>query len=523
MKIKDIELANISRYRGELMGAAMLFIILFHVALPRENAFFGLRRMGNVGVDMFLFLSGIGLWFSWMKNPSAKHFFIRRYLRIYPAWLIIACLYYIPRFRGGDLEAWINLIGEITINWNFWRYDELTFWYIPATMMLYLFAPAYMELIKRHPIYKWLPVVMIMWCILVQYVTPIHQAVGHLEIFWSRVPIFFIGINMGEMVRQKQTLDGASIWMIWLMFLMTLLASIFLEQEKHGMFPLFPEVFRKAGYNVTFITNEFLPQAKEAVYDFSGGFFLNNPELSKLQFDHRNTQLHDLDDGLLKDYDDSLKNFQKEHNLTIFHLMGQHVNYKQRYRTKQARFWASSYEDKRPELTNAQRKMLSHYDNATLYNDSIVAQIVKRFQKQDAIVIYVPDHGEECYEENRGFICRNHSAEIDWPLAHYEFEIPFWIYCSPKYIRNHRDIYRQIRKAKDKRFMTDALPHLLLYLADIETPTYKEEYNILSPKYDEMRPRILKNSADYDKLRDAHLEKIKKEESKKVKKKERRN
>ncbi len=84
MKIKDIELANISRYRGELMGAAMLFIILFHVALPREDAFFGLRRMGNVGVDMFLFLSGIGLWFSWMKNPSAKHFFIRRYLRIYP-------------------------------------------------------------------------------------------------------------------------------------------------------------------------------------------------------------------------------------------------------------------------------------------------------------------------------------------------------------------------------------------------------------------------------------------------------
>ena len=240
-KIKDIELANISRFRGELMGAAMLFIILFHVALPREDAFFGLRRMGNVGVDMFLFLSGIGLWFSWMKNPSAKHFFIRRYLRIYPTWLIIACLFYIPSFQGGSTWNWIYLFGEITINWGFWLHDELNFWYIPATMMLYLFAPAYMELIKRHPIYRWLPVVMIMWCILVQYVTPIHQAVGHLEIFWSRVPIFFIGINMGEMVRQKQTLDGASIWMIWLMFLMTLLASIFLEQEKHGMFPLFLE------------------------------------------------------------------------------------------------------------------------------------------------------------------------------------------------------------------------------------------------------------------------------------------
>lgn len=222
IKIKDIELANISRFRGELMGAAMLFIILFHVALPREDAFFGLRRMGNVGVDMFLFLSGIGLWFSWAKNPDVRHFFVRRYLRIYPAWLIIACLFYIPRFEGGDLWAWVDLVGDISINWDFWLHDELNFWYIPATMMLYLFAPGYMELIKRHPIYRWLPVVMIMWCILVQYVTPIHRAVGHLEIFWSRVPIFFIGINMGEMVRQRQSLDGTSIWMIWIMFLMTL-------------------------------------------------------------------------------------------------------------------------------------------------------------------------------------------------------------------------------------------------------------------------------------------------------------
>ena len=276
-------------------------------------------------------------------------------------------------------------------------------------------------------------------------------------------------------------------------------------------YPLFPELFRKAGYHVTFITNEFLPQAKEAVYDFSGGFFLNNPELSKLQFDSRNTELHPLDDGLLADYDNHLKEAEtnSKYNLTIFHLMGQHVDYKTRYKKEQGRFWASSYEEKRPELSDKQRKVLSHYDNATLYNDSIVAQIVKRYSKKDAIVIYMPDHGEECYEGNRGFICRNHSANIDWPLAHYEFEIPFWIYCSQKYINKHRDIYRQIKKAKDKRFMTDALPHLLLYLAGIETPTYNAKYNILSPEYDEMRPRILKNSADYDQLRDAEMAKQK--------------
>ena len=283
-------------------------------------------------------------------------------------------------------------------------------------------------------------------------------------------------------------------------------------------YPLFPELFRKAGYHVTFITNEFLPQAKEQVFDFSGGFFLNNPKLSELQFDSRNTELHKLDNGLLADYDSYLKKENTDHNLIIFHLVGQHVDYKQRFPKEQTHFWAGDYEEKRPDLSDKQRKILSYYDNATLYNDSIVAQIVRRFRKQDAVIIYMPDHGEECYEGDRGFICRNHSSAIDWPLAHYEFEVPFWIYCSQKYIRNHRDIYWQIRKAKDQPFMTDALPHLLLYLAGIETPTYKAKYNILSPDYDATRPRLLKGTTDYNKLKEqAMADKKKKQEQEKTK------
>ena len=48
--------------------------------------------------------------------------------------------------------------------------------------------------------------------------------------------------------------------------------------------------------------------------------------------------------------------------------------------------------------------------------------------------------------------------------------------------------------------MIDALPHLLLYLAGIHTPFYRERLNILSPTYDEGRPRILKGYANYDEL-----------------------
>ena len=265
-------------------------------------------------------------------------------------------------------------------------------------------------------------------------------------------------------------------------------------------YPLFPSLFRKAGYHVTFITNQFLPKAKQAVYDFSGGFFLNHPELSAAMFDSRNQQLYRFDRGLLDDYDKNQQQHNTDHNLIIFHLLGQHVKYNQRFPSDRRHFKAEDYEKKRADLDGKQRNVLADYDNAVLYNDSIVDAIISRFEDKEAIIIYMPDHGEECYEGNRGFICRNHSAAIDYDLAHYEFEIPFWIFCSYKYAAKHPDIYKEIIGAKNRRFMTDALPHMLLYLAGIHTKDYHVEYNILSPQYNEMRPRILKNTTDYDKL-----------------------
>ena len=265
-------------------------------------------------------------------------------------------------------------------------------------------------------------------------------------------------------------------------------------------YPLFPSLFRQAGYHVTFITNQFLPKAKQAVYDFSGGFFLNHPELSEAMFDSRNQQLYRFDRGLLDDYDKNQQQHNTDHNLIIFHLLGQHVKYNQRFPSDRRHFKAEDYEKRRADLDGKQRNVLADYDNAILYNDSIVDAIISRFEDKEAIIIYMPDHGEECYEGNRGFICRNHSAAIDYDLAHYEFEIPFWIFCSYKYAAKHPDIYKEIIGAKNRRFMTDALPHMLLYLAGIHTKDYHAEYNILSPQYNEMRPRILKNTTDYDKL-----------------------
>ena len=273
-------------------------------------------------------------------------------------------------------------------------------------------------------------------------------------------------------------------------------------------YPLFPELFRKAGYQVTFLTNQFLLAAGQAVYDFSGGFFLNDPVLSKAQFDLRNTSLHRFDEGLLSDYDNFLNEGKinlNGNNLIIFHLIGQHVSYNTRYPKDRAKWHADDYKELRPDIAgdHYRRRMIAAYDNACLYNDSIVTQIVKRFEDKDAIVVYMPDHGEEIFEPGRDIICRNHSATVDWPLAHYEFEVPFWIWCSRKYAHREPEVFKAIKDAKNRRFMTDALPHMMVWLAGISSKDYNDKYNLLSPNYDESRPRVLKNSVDYDKLRDA--------------------
>jgi heptose-I-phosphate ethanolaminephosphotransferase len=262
--------------------------------------------------------------------------------------------------------------------------------------------------------------------------------------------------------------------------------------------PLFPEVFRKAGYHVTFLTNQFLPKAKEAVYDFSGGFFLCDSALSRRFFDERNTTLYRYDDGLLKE----LQQREGKGRLTILHLMGSHVDYSARYPKAFRQFTPQQYD--RPELTPKQLQTLAHYDNSLLYNDSILKAVTSHFADRDAVVIYVPDHGEEVFDSEPYTSGRLHNADIDYRLARNEMEIPFWIWGSPLYRENHPYGWLAIQAAKDRPLMIDALPHLLLYLGGISTPLYRPELNIISPDYNTRRSRILKGTTDYDSLKQSN-------------------
>lgn len=68
---------DISEYRGQLMGIATLLVIFGHsvgngVAMPRWME--SLCGLSSVGVDIFLLVSGLGLWYSLTPSQPGVHF-----------------------------------------------------------------------------------------------------------------------------------------------------------------------------------------------------------------------------------------------------------------------------------------------------------------------------------------------------------------------------------------------------------------------------------------------------------------
>lgn len=267
------------------------------------------------------------------------------------------------------------------------------------------------------------------------------------------------------------------------------------EQRPWDDYSLFPALFRKAGYNVCLMTNQFVKHPQQDIWDFSGGSILNDERLSAAQFSHRNTMMHKFDEGLLEDYD-SLKQYRTGKDLLIFHLLGQHFDYSLRFPKEKAVFSPHDYH--RPELSQEELEKLVAYDNATYYNDQLLKKMVHRFSQEEAIIIYVPDHGELMFDGSKTF---GRSFEVTTPNEVYQqFEIPFWIWMSNSYREKHPEIVREVKDARKKPFMTDNLDQMLLYLGGIYCQDYRQADNPLSPNYICSRPRLLMGKMDYDRV-----------------------
>ncbi|WQS15532.1 phosphoethanolamine transferase [Helicobacter pylori] len=198
------------------------------------------------------------------------------------------------------------------------------------------------------------------------------------------------------------------------------------------------------------------------------------------------------DEELAKFYTKNVQPKLKNKNFIVFHLLGSHSLYADRFPKSFAKFKPSDLDFSHLHASSDRDKQIvTDYVNSLYYNDAVLNEIFNLFKDKDAIVFYLSDHAQDIFESGSTYGHRCSKVGL---------EIPFMIYVSDIFKEKHPEKVKLIKNALNKPFMSDDLIHSLLPLVGIHTKDEVESKNLFSPKFDAQRKRaVCHGSMNYDK------------------------
>lgn len=271
-----------------------------------------------------------------------------------------------------------------------------------------------------------------------------------------------------------------------------------MDKEDWISYPAFPILFKNAGYDVYLWDNQ-RTFGKADVSDYSIASYLFNTKITQAAYTRFNEKTFPYDEELIEDFWKRVKT-KGNRNLIIFHLMGQHTMPEKRYpHSKQFDvFTCDSIH--RTDLDKRKRTVVANYDNSTIYNDWVVDNVMRHYSEDDAVIIYLSDHGEEIYDF-RDHYGRTQELTKTQDLLKYQYEIPFMIWCSDVFIRKRPCVITSIRKNLNMPFMNDNVSQILFGLAGMQTRFYHPERDLTSPQFKPYSHRKVQGSTNYEKVR----------------------
>lgn len=184
-----------------------------------------------------------------------------------------------------------------------------------------------------------------------------------------------------------------------------------------------------------------------------------------------------FDESLISLLDKVLEEKQSK-KFIVLHLMGNHMQYQERYPEKFKKFNKS--EEWFNKVQNKYLKVINNYDNSVLYTDEIISEIIRKIDEKNkkAYVLYFSDHGEEVYDE-REFM--GHTLAL---ASKYMAEIPFFLWLSDEY-KTDQEKTRQILKSINNKYTTEDLPYTLLDLSYIDWEQFDSSKSIINENFKE--------------------------------------
>lgn len=191
-----VSLDDFSKYRSMLMGFAIFLIMGVHC---------GVIWQGGLGVEIFMLLSGLGIYFSLAKKPSYFEFLKKRVVRVVPCYLLCSVLYYLFVKSYDWKECFLGVS-----TYAYWSKGTNYFWFVPVILSYYLFSPLLVRFSSLTLLI--LSVVFFLWL-------NIFELPRSLNFTFCRVPSYLLGLILGRAVFEKKQVSISIGWGVLMLFL----------------------------------------------------------------------------------------------------------------------------------------------------------------------------------------------------------------------------------------------------------------------------------------------------------------
>ncbi|PNH21085.1 arylsulfatase [Megasphaera hutchinsoni] len=211
------------------------------------------------------------------------------------------------------------------------------------------------------------------------------------------------------------------------------------------------DMARKAGYKTYWFSN----QGSVGVSDTPISLVAHTADVH--EWVDRDAKYSTLDESLLK----FLKKVNpKDRNFVVLHLMGSHVEYRNRYPAKFQKF------------NDGQINRVADFHNTILYNDWFLHEVYKYGKDHlnlDAM-LYFSDHGSDPTRLRQPDIA---------PFT--VLRIPMFCYLSDNYLQRNTEIAQTLKNHQNKYFTNDLAYELVCGILNMKSPHYDPSMSLASP------------------------------------------
>ncbi len=205
-----------SKYRNELYGFSAIIIMIFHsqVIFSMPGILSTINSLLNCGVEIFLVLSGMCLYFSYTKNSNYNIFIKKRYSRVLIPYFLISFFYWFWRYIIAELKPldFLHNVSGLSLlvakNGNSLVIGKPFIWYASFICVMYTLYPLfYKTFFNTKPKKKSINLILLIAAsvtvsfFIMFFAKDTYSAI---EVASTRVPAFLIGCYLGKAVYNKQ-------------------------------------------------------------------------------------------------------------------------------------------------------------------------------------------------------------------------------------------------------------------------------------------------------------------------------